>query len=56
MILLLQGKQLDALKKMWVEGEDEHAEALLKQQHQKQIEAMKARHAVRRMGLFPCLL
>ncbi len=41
-----QDKELETLKKMWSEGEEDRAELLLRAQHVKQIDDLKARHAV----------
>lgn len=41
----MQGKELDALKKMWAEGEDEKAEQLLTNLHEQQLQVLRARQA-----------
>lgn len=41
----MQGKELDALKKMWAEGEEKEAERLLTLQHRQQTDVLRARHA-----------
>lgn len=41
----MQGKELDALKKMWAEGREEEAERLLTLQHRQQTDVLRAQHA-----------